>query len=142
MNLNITYSDEKYIENFINVNILKKTYEEELSVISGASCQNILIPECIQMLEYAEIKNVFINVLSKLRTNGNITLTLIDLEKVLSLYNEGDLNDETMSNIVKDIKSVLCIDFVINSMISSGIVIKSIEKKDFFITFYGSRIKI
>lgn len=142
MNLNITYSDDKNIQNYANINILKKDYEEELNAISGASCENIIISECIQMLEFAHNKNLFINALSKLRSNGNITLTMIDWEKVLLLHNSGDLSDEAMSNIIKDVKSVLALDFVINSMINSGVAIRSIEKKDFFITLNGFRKKL
>lgn len=139
MNLNITYSDEKYIQNFTNINILRKTYNEELDSIAGASCKTIIVSEAIQMLEFDSVKTVLSHILSKMRQNGKITLTVVDMDRVLNFYQSGQLDDATMSNIIKDIRSVMSIDFIVQSMLNVGILIESIEKKDFFVTIHGYR---
>ena len=82
MNLHITDSSEKVIENYININISEKEQMENLSKLPLSSCEHVHVSEVLQLLPYQDSISLCAMAISKVRLGGRITMSLVDFDSV------------------------------------------------------------
>jgi|688.fasta_scaffold00123_65 hypothetical protein len=138
MNLNFTYKTN-HIENFINIDATSDKLEAELKRISASSCSNIIISESINYLNYDESKTTLVEIISKLRKGGNISISTVDFDAISTNFINGDIDIPYLCNILSSIKSIIPNQHVISLVKDHNVKIISIEKRDFLFIIRGYR---
>ena len=140
MNLHITDSSEKVIENYININISEKEQMENLSKLPLSSCEHVHVSEVLQLLPYQDSISLCAMAISKVRLGGRITMSIVDFDSVSVAYINGGINDEQLSKILSKTESVIPSSLVLDNLAKSQITVESIEKRDFFFNITGTRM--
>lgn len=139
MKLQINYSANKDIQGFTNLNILSPSISTEISDIAPLSCETVIVSECLQMLVKEEVAPLLELISSRIRTNGEISISVMNFDAIATNYINGLLGDEDASNLIKNCRCVLSVPEIVEVLEQEGIKIYSIVNENNFCLIDGHR---
>ena len=139
MKLQINYSANKNIQGFTNLNILSPSISTEISDIAPLSCETVIASECLQMLVKEEVAPLLELISSRIRTNGEISISVMNFDAIATNYINGLLGDEDASNLIQNCRCVLSVPEIVEVLEKEGIKIYSIVNENNFCLIDGHR---
>ena len=140
MKLHVTYTKQKEINGYLNIDILDANQVEELKNISTSSCSDIIISECLQIKEYEQSISILQQILSKLRKNGEIHMSIIDIDSFAVDIANSSITDGEISSLLYHCNSCIGLDKIKKEFKNFGITLQSLEQREYFFVINGKRI--
>lgn len=140
MKLHVTYTKQKQIDGYLNIDILDESQVKELKNISTASCSDIIVSECLQIKEYTQSVDILNQVLSKLRKNGEIYMSIIDIDSFAVDIVNSSITSGEISSLLYHCNSCISLDNIKSEFKKFGIVLQSLEQREYFFVIKGKRI--
>ncbi len=138
MNLNINYEKtENEIKGYTNISLSSKTYLEELNEIPLCSCNNILANDSLNRLPPEETLKVLNTILQLVAIGGKVSLQILDFKSLATSYLSGDVEPQTISNIVGATKSIIEINDLINIFTAHNVKVEFFTQKGASVIFNG-----
>lgn len=98
MKIYVTKEDEKKIENFQNISL--RNFDQQIKEVIANSCETIVADEVVDFLSYEDMKKLINALSTKLRKNGELVVTGIDLGVVSRNVISGVISEEQYSTII------------------------------------------
>ena len=112
MNIYITKDDKKKIENFTNIKI--QNFQKDIQEIVSNSCENIIADDIIDFLSYDSISIFISSLVQKLRLNGKLFITGIELG-ILSRHVVTEVvSPKDFSGVIASRASLSFVDDIVN----------------------------
>ena len=100
MKLNITNSNESFIDGCYNINV--NDYDEKVfDDIPQSSCDMVIITQCLGELSYHKCHNFLTKSADRVRTSGTISMSFLDVESLFVAYLNGSLDSREMSEMLE-----------------------------------------
>lgn len=139
MNLHLTYTKNKEINGYVNIDVLDEASKSNLENISTASCSSVVFSECLQLLDYEKSIEILDKGISKLRKGGQINMSIVDIGSFAVDLINSQLTDENASKFLYYTNSCIGLDVLKQKFKDKSIVIDSLEKRDYFLIITGKR---
>ena len=98
MKIYVTKEDEKKIENFQNISL--RNFDNQIKDVVANSCTTIVADEVVDFLSNEDAKKLLNALCAKLRKNGELVVTGIDLGVVSRNVISGVINEEQYSGLI------------------------------------------
>jgi cyclopropane fatty-acyl-phospholipid synthase-like methyltransferase len=122
MNIYIS-KDDKKIENFQTVKI--QNFQEEMSRVVTNSCENIVADEIVDFLSSNSLSNFIQALSSKLRLNGKLFITGIEIGVLCRHTISEDISSNDFSSVIAPRASLSSVNDIVKLIKESGLDIES-----------------
>ena len=113
---------------------------EECLGIEPSSCEEIVVNNCLDFIPFDQRPNVLKQIISKLRSNGKIVLSGIDLYQLCGKYRLGSLNIQQINQILGSVASTDNMTRMISMLQSGSLEIERSEISDFQYSVIAKRV--
>jgi cyclopropane fatty-acyl-phospholipid synthase-like methyltransferase len=122
MNIYIS-KDDKKIENFQTVKI--QNFQEEMSRVVTNSCENIVADEIVDFLSSNSLSNFIQALSSKLRLNGKLFITGIEIGVLCRHTISEDISSNDFSAVIAPRASLSSVNDIVKLLKENGLDIES-----------------
>lgn len=98
MKIYVTKEDEKKIENFQNISL--RNFDNQIKDVVANSCTTIVADEVVDFLSNEDANKLLNALCAKLRKNGELVVTGVDLGVVSRNVISGVINEDQYSSII------------------------------------------
>ena len=122
MKLNIS-NNKKQINNYVNMSI--KENNIDLSKIVNNSCEEILLIDSLDSVEYEHINEILMHVCSKLRLNGRLVIVGIDIKSMSRQVMSEEVSIEDYNKVLSQVKSLNSLSRIQQRLPQYGLYVES-----------------
>lgn len=112
MNIYLTKDDSKKIENFTNIKL--QNFQKDIEQVVNNSCENIVADDIVDFVSYESIPILISSLVQKLRINGKLFITGIELGILCRHTVSEVISDKDFSAAISPRASLSFIDNIIN----------------------------
>lgn len=102
---------------------------EELNAVTDHSCEEIICEEVFDNIPYDHFVEVLQRILIKMRLNGHLLFTGIDLTALVEQYQIHGIDDEHINKLVYSKKCLLSVKSIIDLAREFGINVVSLDRQ-------------
>jgi len=136
MKLNITNSNESFIDGCYNINV--NDYDEKVfDDIPQSSCDMVIITQCLGELSYHKCHNFLTKSADRVRASGTISISLLDVESLFVAYLNGSLDSREMSEMLEKKITALRYHEVKQILTKAGIALQKVDRKNNLLLING-----
>jgi hypothetical protein len=136
MKLNITNSNENFIDGCYNINV--NDYDEKVfDDIPQSSCDMVIITQCLGELSYHKCHNFLTKSADRVRTSGTISISLLDVESLFVAYLNGSLDSREISEMLEKKITALRYHEVKQILTKAGIALQKVDRKNNLLLING-----
>jgi len=139
MKIQILHNDNQKISGYESININNPNISEILSQITPACCTSIVINESLNYTKDNSSNNILQDIMSKLRKNGEIKVSILDFENWAVEYLKNTSILSIINDCLPDVQRIVDKNSIIEAANVFGISFYSIKKKNSMIIFEGIR---
>jgi len=137
MKIYVTVDKERKIEGFHVISL--EEFDQEMSKIIPNSSELIVLEDLIDFVPHNLVQKLINVVCSKLRKNGNISITGFDLGLITRYVLSGDINEEQYSEIISSRSSIHNTKTICNYLKDVNITIENATIEGIKYEIYGKR---
>ena len=113
---------------------------EELHNITNHSCEEIVCEEVFENIPYKHFSEVLQIILIKMRLNGHLLFTGIDLTALVEQYQVNNIDDEYINKLIYSKKCIPSAKSIIDIARELGVNVVSLDKQGFVYKLVLSRL--
>lgn len=102
---------------------------EDLDNVTDHSCEEIVCEEVFENMPYSNFVEVLQRILIKMRLNGNLLFTGIDLTSLVEQYQINGIDDEYINKLIYSKKCLLSVKSIIDLSREFGINVVSLDRQ-------------
>lgn len=129
--------DDSTIENFTNIKL--NNLSQEMPDVVDNSCEDIVLNDVVDFVQYSSVGNLLKLVVSKLRTNGRLVLTGADLGLVCRAVVNGEVSPEQYSSLMAGRLSTNFMHIVVESLSNLGLTVQTANSKGIIYEIVATR---
>lgn len=120
MKLQIVNNESEVVNGYMHILIANK---EDLKNIVHSSCTEVVAFNVLDKLEYKDALDFFIALLNRVRLNGCITLSSLNLISLGQNIISEEIDSENFSKLIENVKSIIDTRIIINLLESNNFII-------------------
>lgn len=139
MKLNLINSEDKAVQNFININITEENCLSLLENVPLCSCENVYLTDCLHSATYKTSLDILHSACQRLKNSGKIKISTLDIVSLSFACIKDKIKYDDLSNILSEVSSAQSVDDIRHVLSYHKVVINSIEHEGMQLVIEGSK---
>lgn len=137
MKIQVIHGNDEAIEGFTVIDIQRGIFQ--LSEIINNSCTEIMLINCLDLVDGETASNILYTACQKIRLGGKITITGIDIKVICRNVLNNQINNDVLNNTLANIKSFRSVADIESVLKNYNLTIDTIALKGHIYEIKASR---